>query len=188
MYPNYENRSERRTNTVCLSWLGFIKPRKQSIFNSLANHSRYRGTSRGQFSFTPRRNSPPGGEGQDQARSRAYRWGEDGLAGICDDKQILCFALALWNSKDPILKERVFGLTNSEGNHGEDCKEYYFYLDSTPTHSYMKYPYTSIRSAPIPMTPMLCVATAALESVLGSCRDPSATCLGVAIGLAGDWQ
>jgi hypothetical protein len=77
----------------------------------------------------------------DQARSRAYRWGEDGLAGISDDQQILCFGLALWNGKDPILKERLFGLTNSEGNHGEDCKEYYFYLDSTPTHSYMKYLY-----------------------------------------------
>ena len=77
----------------------------------------------------------------DQARSRAYRWGEDGLGGICDDHQVLCFALALWNGKDPILKERVFGLTNSEGNHGEDPKEYYFYLDSTPTHSYMKYLY-----------------------------------------------
>jgi hypothetical protein len=77
----------------------------------------------------------------DQARSRAYRWGEDGLAGISDDKQQLCFALALWNGKDPILKERLFGLTNSEGNHGEDVKEYYFYLDSTPTHSYMKYLY-----------------------------------------------
>ena len=75
----------------------------------------------------------------DHARSRAYRWGEDGLAGISDDKQRLCFALALWNGKDPILKERLFGLTNSEGNHGEDVKEYYFYLDSTPTHSYMKY-------------------------------------------------
>jgi hypothetical protein len=74
----------------------------------------------------------------DQARSRAYRWGEDGIAGISDDKQRLCFALALWNGKDPILKERLFGLTNSEGNHGEDVKEYYFYLDSTPTHSYMK--------------------------------------------------
>ena len=74
----------------------------------------------------------------DQARSRAYRWGEDGLAGISDDKQRLCFALALWNGKDPIVKERLFGLTNSEGNHGEDVKEYYFYLDSTPTHSYMK--------------------------------------------------
>jgi hypothetical protein len=70
----------------------------------------------------------------DQARSRAYRWGEDGIAGISDDKQRLCFALALWNGKDPILKERLFGLTNSEGNHGEDVKEYYFYLDSTPTH------------------------------------------------------
>jgi len=77
----------------------------------------------------------------DQARSRAYRWGEDGLAGISDDQQYLCFALALWNGQDAILKERLFGLTNSEGNHGEDGKEYYFYLDSTPTHSYMKYLY-----------------------------------------------
>ena len=77
----------------------------------------------------------------DQSRSRAYRWGEDGLAGISDDKQRLCFAIALWNGRDPILKERLFGLTNSEGNHGEDVKEYYFYLDSTPTHSYMKYLY-----------------------------------------------
>ncbi len=77
----------------------------------------------------------------DQSRSRAYKWGEDGLAGISDDKQRLCFALTLWNERDPILKERLFGLTNSEGNHGEDVKEYYFYLDSTPTHSYMKYLY-----------------------------------------------
>src|SRR4051812_26967935 len=77
----------------------------------------------------------------DQSRSRAYRWGEDGLAGISDDKQQLCFAAAMWNGRDPILKERLFGLTNSEGNHGEDVKEYYFYLDSTPTHSYMKYLY-----------------------------------------------
>ena len=77
----------------------------------------------------------------DQARSRAYRWGEDGLAGISDDQQQLCFALALWNGNDPIIKERLFGLTNSESNHGEDVKEYYFYLDSTPTHSYMKYLY-----------------------------------------------
>ena len=74
----------------------------------------------------------------DHARSRAYRWGEDGIAGVSDQKQRLCFALAPWNGKDPILKERLFGLTNSEGNHGEDVKEYYFYLDSTPTHSYMK--------------------------------------------------
>jgi hypothetical protein len=89
----------------------------------------------------------------DHARSRAYRWGEDGLAGISDDKQRLCFALALWNGNDPILKERLFGLTNGEGNHGEDVKEYYFYLDSTPTHSYMKmlykypqaaYPYSDL--------------------------------------------
>ncbi len=77
----------------------------------------------------------------DQSRSRAYHWGEDGLAGISDDKQQLCFALAFWNGRDPILKERLFGLTNSEGNHGEDVKEYYFYIDSTPTHSYMKYLY-----------------------------------------------
>jgi hypothetical protein len=77
----------------------------------------------------------------DQARSRAYHWGEDGLAGISDDRQLLCFALALWNGKDPIIKERLFGLSNSEGNHGEDVKEYYFYLDSTPTHSYLKYLY-----------------------------------------------
>ncbi|HTZ49925.1 MAG TPA: glucosidase [Verrucomicrobiae bacterium] len=77
----------------------------------------------------------------DQARSRVYRWGEDGLAGFSDDKQQLCFALALWNGRDPILKERLFGLTNSESNHGEDVKEYYFYVDSTPTHSYMKYLY-----------------------------------------------
>lgn len=77
----------------------------------------------------------------DQARSRAYRWGEDGLAGISDDRQILCFSLALWNGKDPILKERLFGLSNVEGNHGEDVKEYYFYLDSSPNHAYMKYLY-----------------------------------------------
>jgi hypothetical protein len=77
----------------------------------------------------------------DQARSRAYHWGEDGLGGISDDHQVLCFALALWNGKDLLLKERLFGLANSEGNHGEDVKEYYFYLDSTPTHSYMKYLY-----------------------------------------------
>jgi len=91
----------------------------------------------------------------DHARSRAYRWGEDGLAGISDRYQYICFALALWNGKDPILKERLFGLTGSEGNHGEDVKEYYFYLDSTPTHSYMKmlykypqaeYPYDDLLS------------------------------------------
>jgi len=79
--------------------------------------------------------------GHDQARSRAYHWGEDGLAGFSDEKQFLCFSVGLWNGKDPILKERLFGLTNSESNHGEDVKEYYFYLDSTPTHSYMKYLY-----------------------------------------------
>ncbi len=83
----------------------------------------------------------------DQARSRAYRWGEDGIAGISDDRQHLCFALSLWNGKDAILKERLFGLTNSQGNHGEDVKEYYFYIDSTPTHSYMKYLYKYPQSA-----------------------------------------
>src|ERR1700755_569191 len=74
----------------------------------------------------------------DQARSRAYRWGEDGIAGISDDKQRLCLALALWNERDPILKERLFGLTNAEGNHGEDAKEYSFYVDNLPTHSYQR--------------------------------------------------
>ena len=95
---------------------------------------------------TVREDYSPGGDAwgyftHDQARSRAYRWGEDGLAGISDDGQRLCFSLALWNERDPILKERLFGLTNAEGNHGEDVKEYYFYLDSTPTHSYMKWLY-----------------------------------------------
>ena len=74
----------------------------------------------------------------DMARSKAYRWGEEGIAGICDDEQLLCFAFAFWNKKDPIIKERYFGLANHEGNHGEDVKELYYYLDSTPTHSYMK--------------------------------------------------
>ncbi len=77
----------------------------------------------------------------DQARSRAYHWGEDGLAGIADDHLRLCFAIALWNGHDPILKERVFGLTNREGNHGEDPKEYYHYLDATPTNSYLRFLY-----------------------------------------------
>src|SRR5260370_12851799 len=77
----------------------------------------------------------------DHARSRAYRWGEDGIMGISDRHQLVCFALAMWNGRDPILKERLVGLTGNQGNHGEDVKEYYFYLDSTPTHSYMKYLY-----------------------------------------------
>src|SRR5688500_15562361 len=85
----------------------------------------------------------------DHARSRAYRWGEDGLAGISDDQSRLCFALALWNGRDAILKERLFGLTGNEGNHGEDVKEYYFYVDSTPTHSYMKFLY-KYPQAPFP--------------------------------------
>ena len=86
----------------------------------------------------------------DHARSRAYRWGEDGIGGISDRHQYICFALALWNGQDPILKERLFGLTGNQGNHGEDVKEYYFHLDSTPTHSYMKFS-TSTRSASSPM-------------------------------------
>src|SRR5262250_1694394 len=95
---------------------------------------------------TVREDYSPGGTAwnyfsHDEARSRAYRWGEDGLAGISDNHQRLCFALALWNGHDPILKERLFGVTGTQGNHGEDVKEYYFYLDSTPTHSYMKYLY-----------------------------------------------
>jgi len=95
---------------------------------------------------TVREDYSPGGYAwdyfpHDHARSRAYRWGEDGLGGISDRHQLICFALALWNGKDPILKERLFGLTGSEGNHGEDVKEYYYYLDSTPTHSYMKFLY-----------------------------------------------
>ncbi len=85
----------------------------------------------------------------DHARSRAYRWNEDGLAGICDAKQLLCFSVALWNGQDPILKERLFGLTGPEGNHGEDVKEAYFYLDSTPTHSYMRMLY-KYPQAPFP--------------------------------------
>ncbi len=92
---------------------------------------------------TVREDYSPNGEAwdyfsHDQARSRAYRWGEDGLAGFSDDKQRLCLGLALWNGQDPILKERLFGLTNSEGNHGEDVKELYYYLDATPSHSYLK--------------------------------------------------
>src|SRR5947199_3326493 len=92
---------------------------------------------------TVREDYSPGGTSwdyfpHDHARSRAYRWGEDGLAGLCDDEQQLCLALALWNGKDPILKERLFGLTGPEGNHGEDVKELYYYLDATPTGSYLK--------------------------------------------------
>src|SRR6266513_4646860 len=95
---------------------------------------------------TVREDYSPGGTAwdyltHDQARSRAYRWGEDGLAGFSDDRQLLCLSIALWNGKDPILKERLFGLTNQEGNHGEDVKELYFHLDSSPTHSYCKFLY-----------------------------------------------
>ncbi|MGH2346780.1 MAG: MGH1-like glycoside hydrolase domain-containing protein, partial [Chloroflexota bacterium] len=92
----------------------------------------------------------------DHARSRAYRWSEDGLAGICDCKQLLCFSLALWNGRDPILKERLFGLAGPEGNHGEDVKERYFYLDSTPTHSYMRMLY-KYPQAPFPYNELVSV-------------------------------
>ena len=92
---------------------------------------------------TVREDYSPGGTAwdyftHDQARSRAYRWGEDGIAGFCDDRQFLCLSVALWNGRDPILKERLFGLTNEEGNHGEDVKELYYYLDSVPTYSYAR--------------------------------------------------
>src|SRR4051812_44125697 len=95
---------------------------------------------------TVREDYSPGGTAweffpHDQARSKAYRWNEDGLGGICDRHQKICFSLALWNGRDPILKERMFGVTGNQGNHGEDCKENYYYLDSTPTHSYMKFLY-----------------------------------------------
>ncbi len=90
----------------------------------------------------------------DHARSRAYRWGEDGLAGICDEEQRLCFCIALWNGKDPILKERLFGLTNEQGNHGEDVKEYYYYLDATPDHAYLKMLY-KYPQAPYPYAELL---------------------------------
>jgi hypothetical protein len=108
---------------------------------------------------TVREDYSPGGTAwdyfpHDHARSRAYRWNEDGLAGICDRHQRICFALALWNGRDPILKERLFGLTGSEGNHGEDVKEYYFYLDSTPTHSYMKFLY-KYAQAPFPYSDLV---------------------------------
>ncbi|MCB1822966.1 MAG: glucosidase, partial [Candidatus Competibacteraceae bacterium] len=107
---------------------------------------------------TVREDYSPGGTAweylpHEQARSRAYRWGEDGIAGITDNHERLCFAIALWNEKDPILKERLFGLTGNEGNHGEDVKEYYYFLDNTPSHAYMKslykypqaaYPYTDL--------------------------------------------
>ena len=99
----------------------------------------------------------------DHARSRAYRWNEDGIGGFCDDKQHICLAVALWNEKDPILKERMFGLSNPQGNHGEDVKEYYFFLDGTPTHSYMKmlykypqveYPYDDLVESQWPAQPV----------------------------------
>ena len=102
----------------------------------------------------------------DHARSRAYRWGEDGIAGICDDRQRLCFALTLWNGADPILKERMFGLGTHEGNHGEDVKEYYFYLDNVPSHAYMKYSLQVSAAGAFPYTAL------AEESRRRSRRDP----------------
>src|SRR5216110_312904 len=103
---------------------------------------------------TVREDYSPGGTAwdsfsHDAARSRAYRWGEDGITGISDDQQILCFAVALWNGRDPILKERLFGLTNSEGNHGEDVKELYYYLDAIPSYAYARMLY-KLPQAPYP--------------------------------------
>ncbi len=108
---------------------------------------------------TVREDYSPGGTVWDyfpheHARLRAFRWGEDGIAGICDRHQLICFAPAFWNGRDPILKERLFGLTGNQGNHGEDVKEYYFYLDSTPTHSYMKHLY-KYPQAPFPYARLL---------------------------------
>lgn len=105
----------------------------------------------------------------DHARSKAYRWNEEGLAGISDRHQFICLALALWNGRDPILKERLFGLTGNEGNHGEDCKEYYFYLDSTPTHSYMKFLYKYPQAA-FPYTRLI------EENRRRSRTDPNSSC------------
>jgi hypothetical protein len=97
----------------------------------------------------------------DHARSRAYRWGEDGIAGISDAGQHLCFALALWNGRDPILKERLFGLTGNQGNHGEDVKEYYYYLDNVPSHAYMKMLYKYPQNAfPPAFAICACISTA----------------------------
>ena len=106
----------------------------------------------------------------DHARSRAYRWGEDGIAGISDDRQRLCFALALWNGADPILKERMFGLTGNEGNHGEDVKEYYFHLDNVPSHAYMKYLYKYPQRA-YPYADLV-----AVNAKRDPCRTPSTSC------------
>src|ERR1700760_2588730 len=101
---------------------------------------------------TVREDYSPGGTAwdyftHDQARSRAYRWGEDGIAGFCDDRQLLCLSLALWNGQDPILKERLFGLTNGQGNHGEDVKELYYYLDAIPSHAYNRMLYKLLQAA-----------------------------------------
>jgi mannosylglycerate hydrolase MGH1-like protein len=110
---------------------------------------------------TVREDYSPGGDAwaffpHDHARARAYRWNEDGLGGLCDDRQILCFAFAFWNGRDPILKERIFGLTGDEGNHGEDAKEYWWYLDSTPTHSWMRWRYV-YPQAPFPYSDLVLV-------------------------------
>ncbi len=106
----------------------------------------------------------------DHARSRAYRWGEDGLLGFCDRECRLCFALALWNGRDPILKERLFGLTNPQGNHGEDAKEAWYYLDSTPTHSYARALYKYPQAA-YPYQRLVEENAAAAESGIGSMKS-----------------
>src|SRR4051812_43499380 len=105
----------------------------------------------------------------DHARSRAYRWSEDGLGGICDERQILCLAFAFWNGRDAILKERAFGLTGHEGNHGEDAKEYWWYLDSTPTHSWMRWRY-AYRQRPFPYTDLVA------ENARRDAARPSTSC------------
>jgi hypothetical protein len=111
----------------------------------------------------------------DHARSRAYRWSEDGLCGICDRHQRICFALALWNGRDPILKERLFGLTGNEGNHSEDVKEQYFYLDNTPTHSYMKclYKYPQAEFPYAASSPKIAAAAATTPST--NCSTPASS-------------
>jgi len=125
--PNFEKDRviETRNNRGWKKWGPYLSERQWGTVRE--DYSPY-GSAWEYFSF-------------DQSRSRAYRWGEDGIAGICDYKQLICFSIALWNEKDPFLKERLFGLTGNQGNHGEDVKEVYYYLDSTPTHSYMKYLY-----------------------------------------------
>ncbi|MDF2524814.1 MAG: glucosidase, partial [Clostridiales bacterium] len=130
-YTNYLNSIEDKEQKDWRKWGCYLSERQWGTVRENYNIVDLSWGDGGQPATFPR----------DQALHRAYRWGEDGIAGISDDHQFLCFALTLWNGEDPCLKERLYGLTNEEGNHGEDVKEYYFYLDNTPTHSYMKYLY-----------------------------------------------